>query len=152
MTLTDVVLVVFIALLLAFAIYDEFVMDKLKGKTLLKIPLLRRNRVDSAIFVFLVGILIYNNVTAQGTPLTTWLLSALALMAIYLSWIRQPKILFKSHGFFFANVWVEYNRIKEMNLSEDGVLVMQLEQRRLLVRVKNIDDLENIYKLMVKTQ
>ncbi|EPF16242.1 Predicted membrane protein [Cedecea davisae] len=152
MTLTDVVLVVFIALLLAFAIYDEFVMDKLKGKTLLKIPLLRRNRVDSAIFVFLVGILIYNNVTAQGTPLTTWLLSALALMAIYLSWIRQPKILFKSHGFFFANVWVEYNRIKEMNLSEDGVLVMQLEQRRLLVRVKNIDDLEKIYKLMVKTQ
>jgi len=32
------------------------------------------------------------------------------------------------------------------------VLVMQLEQRRLLVRVKNIDDLENIYKLLVKTQ
>ncbi|WP_336708175.1 MULTISPECIES: DUF986 family protein [unclassified Cedecea] len=152
MTLTDVVLVVFIALLLAFAVYDEFVMDKLKGKTLLKIPLLRRNRVDSAIFVFLVGILIYNNVTSHGTPLTTWLLSALALMAIYLSWFRQPKIVFKSHGFFFANVWVEYNRIKEMNLSEDGVLVMQLEQRRLLIRVKNIDDLERIYKLMVSTQ
>lgn len=152
MTLTDVVLVVFIALLLAFAVYDEFVMDRLKGKTLLKIPLLRRNRVDSAIFVFLIGILIYNNITAHGTPLTTWLLSALALMAIYLSWFRQPKIVFKSHGFFFANVWVEYNRIKEMNLSEDGVLVMQLEQRRLLIRVKNIDDLEKIYKLMVTTQ
>jgi hypothetical protein len=29
-----------------------------------------------------------------------------------------------------------------MNLSEDGVLVMQLEQRRLLIRVQNIDDLE----------
>ena len=43
---------------------------------------------------------------------------------------------FKKHGFFFANVWIEYNRIKEMNLSEDGVLVMQLEQRRLLIRVK----------------
>ncbi|MDU2882773.1 MAG: DUF986 family protein, partial [Enterobacter sp.] len=41
---------------------------------------------------------------------------------------------------------------KEMNLSEDGVLVMQLEQRRLLIRVKNIDDLEKIYKLLVKTQ
>ena len=44
------------------------------------------------------------------------------------------------------------NRIKEMNLSEDGVLVMQLEQRRLLIRVKNIDDLEKIYKLLLKTQ
>ncbi|MDI5677440.1 DUF986 family protein, partial [Salmonella enterica subsp. enterica serovar Anatum] len=42
--------------------------------------------------------------------------------------------IFKQRGFFFANVWIEYNRIKEMNLSEDGVLVMQLEQRRLLIR------------------
>lgn len=53
---------------------------------------------------------------------------------------------------FFANVWIEYSRIKAMNLSEDGVLVMQLEQRRLLIRVRNIDDLEKIYKLLVSTQ
>lgn len=39
-----------------------------------------------------------------------------------------------------------------MNLSEDGELVMQLEQRRLLIRVRNIDDLEKIYKLLVSTQ
>ncbi|MEA9519336.1 DUF986 family protein, partial [Escherichia coli] len=51
-----------------------------------------------------------------------------------------------------ANVWIEYSRIKAMNLSEDGVLVMQLEQRRLLIRVRNIDDLEKIYKLLVSTQ
>lgn len=152
MTLTDVVLLVFIVLLLAWAIYDEFIMDKRKGKTLLKITLLRRNRIDSTIFVGLVAILIYNNVTTHGTPLTTWLLSALALLAIYISWIRQPKLLFKTEGFFFANVWILYSRIKEMNLSEDGVLVLQLEQRRLLIRVKNIDDLEEIYKLMVNNQ
>ncbi|AYN26325.1 DUF986 domain-containing protein [Buttiauxella sp. 3AFRM03] len=152
MTLTDVVLLVFIVLLLAWSIYDEFIMDKLKGKNLLKITLLRRNRIDSTIFVGLVAILIYNNVTTHGTPLTTWLLSALALLAIYISWIRQPKLLFKTEGFFFANVWILYSRIKEMNLSEDGVLVIQLEQRRLLIRVKNIDDLEKIYKLMVDNQ
>ncbi|WP_251268837.1 DUF986 family protein, partial [Enterobacter hormaechei] len=35
---------------------------------------------------------------------------------------------------------------------EDGVLVMQLEQRRLLIRVQNIDDLEKIYKLLISTQ
>ncbi len=39
-----------------------------------------------------------------------------------------------------------------MNLSEDGVLVMQLEQRRLLIRVQNIDDLKKIYKLLISTQ
>ncbi len=152
MTVTDLVLVLFIAALLAYAIYDEFIMPRRHGETLLSLPLLRRSRVDGFIFAGLVVILIYNNVTAHGAILATWLLCALALMAVYLFWIRTPKIIFKSSGFFFANAWIEYRRIKEMNLSEDGVLVMQLEQRRLLVRVKNIDDLEKIYKLMVKTQ
>ncbi|WP_337014636.1 DUF986 family protein [Leclercia sp. AS011] len=152
MTVTDIVLVVFIVALLAYAIYDELIMPRRNGKTLLTIPLLRRGRVDAVIFAGLLMILIYNNVMSQGALLTTWLLCALALMAFYLFWMRVPKIIFKASGFFFANVWIEYNRIKEMNLSEDGVLVMQLEQRRLLVRVKNIDDLEKIYKLLVKTQ
>lgn len=152
MTITDIVLVLFIVALLAYAIYDEWIMPRRHGATLLAIPLLRRGRVDAFIFAGLLVILIYNNVMSGGALLTTWLLCALALMAIYLFWIRTPKILFKKNGFFFANVWIEYNRIKEMNLSEDGVLVMQLEQRRLLIRVRNIDDLEKIYKLLVKTQ
>ena len=152
MTVTDTVLVLFIVALLAYAIYDEFIMPHRHGETLLTLPLLRRGRIDAFIFAGLVVILIYNNVTSHGAILTTWLLCALALMAIYLFWIRSPKLIFKKHGFFFANVWIEYNRIKEMNLSEDGVLVMQLEQLRLLIRVKNIDDLEKIYKLLLKTQ
>ncbi|MCM7277680.1 DUF986 family protein [Enterobacter bugandensis] len=152
MTVTDIVLVLFIVALLAYAIYDEFIMPRRNGETLLTLPLLRRGRIDAFIFAGLVVILIYNNVTSHGAILTTWLLCALALMAIYLFWIRSPKLILKKQGFFFANVWIEYNRIKEMNLSEDGVLVMQLEQRRLLIRVKNIDDLEKIYKLLVKTQ
>ncbi|WP_368747397.1 DUF986 family protein [Enterobacter cancerogenus] len=152
MTVTDIVLVLFIVALLAYAIYDEFIMPRRHGETLLALPLLRRGRVDAFIFAGLIVILIYNNVMSHGALLTTWLLCALALMAIYLFWIRTPKIIFKRSGFFFANVWIEYNRIKEMNLSEDGVLVMQLEQRRLLIRVKNIDDLERIYQLILKTQ
>lgn len=152
MTLTDLVLILFILVLLAYAIYDDVLMAKRKGTTLLTLPLLRRSRVDGAIFIGLVGILIYNNIASPGAMLTTWLLGALALLAIYLFWFRQPRIIFKTDGFFFANIWIEYNRIKEMNLSEDGVLVMQLEQRRLLIRVKNIDDLEKIYKLLVNRQ
>ena len=139
MTITDLVLILFIAALLAFAIYDQFIMPRRNGPTLLAIPLLRRGRIDSVIFVGLIVILIYNNVTNHGALITTWLLSALALMGFYIFWI-------------FANVWIEYSRIKAMNLSEDGVLVMQLEQRRLLIRVRNIDDLEKIYKLLVSTQ
>lgn len=152
MTLTDFVLILFIVLLLVWAIYDECIMDKRHGKTLLRITLLRRNRIDGSIFIFLIGILIYNNITTQGTLLTTWLLCALILLAVYISWIRKPKLLLKSEGLFFANVWVKYDRIQAMNLSEDGVLVIQLEKRRLLVRVRNIDDLEEIYKVMVTNQ
>lgn len=152
MTVTDIVLVVFIVALLAYAIYDELIMPRRHGETLLTITLLRRGRIDAFIFAGLLAILIYNNVVSHGALITTWLLCALALMAIYLFWIRAPKLIFKNHGFFFANIWIEYNRIKEMNLSEDGVLVMQLEQRRLLIRVKDIDDLEKIYKVIIKTQ
>lgn len=32
-----------------------------------------------------------------------------------------------------------------MNLSEDGILAVDLEQRRLLVQVNHLDDLERIY-------
>ncbi|VYU77321.1 DUF986 domain-containing protein [Metakosakonia massiliensis] len=152
MSLTDSLLVVFIAALLAYAIYDELILPRLRGETLLALPLLRRSRTDAAIFVGLLVILIYNNANNQGSALTTWLLCALALLAIYLFWVRVPKIIFKSGGFYYYSAWIEYNRIKEMNLSEDGILVVQLERRRLLIRVRNIDDLERIYKVMVKTQ
>lgn len=83
MTITDLVLILFIAALLAFAIYDQFIMPRRNGPTLLAIPLLRRGRIDSVIFVGLIVILIYNNVTNHGA-LTTWLLSALALMGFYI--------------------------------------------------------------------
>ena len=152
MSITDLVLVLFIIALLAFAIYDQFIMPRRHGATLLAVPLLRPGRVDSVIFVVLIVILVYNNVTSHGALITTWLLCALALMGFYLFWIRSPKIIFKTEGFFFANAWIKYSRIQKMNLSEDGVLVMQLEKRRLLVRVKNIDDLEKIYKLFVNSQ
>jgi uncharacterized membrane protein YobD (UPF0266 family) len=39
-----------------------------------------------------------------------------------------------------------------MNLSEDGILVMQLEQRRLLIAVKQLDDLERIYNTLVEAR
>ncbi len=152
MTITDIVLILFVVALLAWAIYDELIMPKRHGETLLALPLLRRSRIDGFIFAGLLVILIYNNVTNNGSVLTTWLLCALILLSHYLFWIRSPKIIFKTSGFFFANVWIEYSRIQKMNLSEDGVLVMQLEQRRLLIRVKNIDDLERISQIFMQNQ
>ncbi|MCA6954343.1 DUF986 family protein [Pectobacterium polaris] len=152
MTMTDITLVVLIALALAYAIYDEFIMDKLKGKTQLLVPLKRMNRLDTLIFVGLVGILIYQNVMSNGAIITTYLLISLAFMACYLAYIRRPKLVFKSTGFFYANIFIPYTRIKNMNLSEDGVLVIELEKRRLLIQVAQLDDLEIIYKFMIENQ
>lgn len=42
MTVTDIVLVLFIVALLAYAIYDELIMPRRHGETLLTLPLLRR--------------------------------------------------------------------------------------------------------------
>ena len=152
MSLTDIVLAVFALLLLAYAIYDEFLMGSNKGKTLLRVNLRRRNKIDCIIFIGLLAILLYNNVNAQGSPITNYLLIGLALIAFYISFIRWPKMLFNSTGFYYANAFITYDRIKSMNLSEDGVLVIELEQRKLLIRVNQLDDLQNIYNLMVEHQ
>lgn len=152
MSLTDGVLLALIMTTLAWAIYSEIATNALRGPVRLKIPLVKRKPIDSTLFILLTGILIYKNGEAQGPLLTTWLLIGLLLMAIYLGFLHQPKVVFKAEGFFYNGFWIDYQRVREINLSEDGVLVMQLEHRRLLVRVKNIDDLQKIYQVMITTQ
>ena len=151
MSITDIVLVIFVVLFLLYAIYDEFIMNRLKGQTYLRVNLTRRNKLDCLIFVGLVGILIYNNTISLGGSLTNYLLIALAVIAIYSSFIRWPKLLFKQDGFFYANIFISYQRIKQMNLTEDGILVIDLHNhRRLLVYVADLDDLPRILNVFIK--
>lgn len=152
MSLTDAAILLFIALLLLYAVYDQWIMPRRHGRTRLRVPLQRRGKADSLIFIILIMILIYKNIIHQGPVITTTLLMALILVTIYLFWFRTPLLLLKERGFFFASVWIHYDRIKGMNLSEDGVLVIQLEQKRLLIKVKKLDDLERIYQTMIENQ
>lgn len=152
MSLTDTLIALLIAGLLLFAIYDEAILPRRNGPTKLRVALRRRHKIDSAIFIVLLMILLWNNVSHQGPQLTTTLLMVLCFMAIWLFWLRNPKLLMKSDGLFFAGVWIDYRRIQSMNLSEDGILVMQLEQRRLLIAVKQLDDLERIYNTLVEAR
>ncbi|KQN53100.1 MULTISPECIES: DUF986 family protein [unclassified Erwinia] len=149
MSLTDVVLLVFILLILLYGLYDELVMPLRHGPTRLKILLQRRSKLDSLIFLGLLAILIWQNLSNAGPQLTLLLLMALAVLAIWLFWIRAPKLLFKDQGFFYANVFIRNERISAINLSEDGVLVITLEKRRLLIHVRQLDDLETIYRFML---
>lgn len=152
MQLTDYLIVAFIVLILLYAIFDELIMPRLKGPTRLKILLKRRNKLDSLIFIGLLAILLYQNLQNQGSQLTTTLLLALGAIAVWLFWIRAPKLLFKDGGFFFANAFIRWERVSAINLSEDGVLVVTLEQRRLLIFVRQLDDLETIYNFMLESR
>lgn len=131
MTFNDAILAIIILIMLVYAIYDEFIQHLLKGKTLLKINLKRKHRADAIIFIVLICIVIYTNIVRHGNLLTTYLLLITIFMSIYLAFIRTPKLFFKQNGFYFANAFILYDRIKTMNLSEDGVLIIGLEKRKL---------------------
>lgn len=152
MFLTDYLIVLFIVLILLYALYDEVIMGRLHGPTRLTVLLQRRNKLDSLIFVGLLAILLFKNVSEQGAQITTLLLMALAALSVWLFWIRAPKLLLKQHGFFYANVFITWDRISAINLSEDGVLVIALENRRLLIHVRQLDDLEKIYQVMLESR
>ncbi|QDY42135.1 DUF986 family protein [Candidatus Pantoea soli] len=152
MSLTDILLALLTAGLLLFAIYDDAILPRRRGPTRLRVALRRRHLIDSGIFIVLLLILLWNNIQQHGTPLTTTLLMVLCFMAVWLFWLRSPQLLMKNEGMFFAGVWIDYRRIQSMNLSEDGILAMQLEQRRLLIAVQQLDDLEKIYHTLVEAR
>ncbi|MEX0446143.1 DUF986 family protein [Xenorhabdus sp. SGI246] len=152
MSLNDIILMISILLMLAFAVYDEIIINHIKGKTLLNIKLKRKHRIDALIFIALITIIIYNNVIAQGSPLTTYLLSFIILVTIYLGYIRSPKLIFKEKGFYYSNRFFDYNQIKAMNLSEDGILMIDFESNKIYVTVINPDDLEKIYQFLLNNK
>ncbi|BBG59066.1 DUF986 family protein [Providencia rustigianii] len=149
MTLNDSILVIIILIMLVYAIYDEFIQGLLKGKTLLKVNLKRKHRADAIIFIVLICIVIYTNIVRHGNLLTTYLLMITIFMAIYLAFIRTPKVFFKQNGFYFANAFILYNRIKTMNLSENGILIVGLEKSKIHIQVKHLDDLQKIYDFFI---
>lgn len=149
MTLNDSILAIIILIMLVYAIYDEFIQPLLKGKTLLKINLKQKHRVDAIIFIVLICIVIYTNIIRHGSLLTTYLLMITILMSIYLAFIRRPKLFFKQTGFYFANTFILYDRIKTMNLSEDGILIIGLEQKKIHIQAMHLDDFQRIYDFFI---
>ncbi|MDE1479310.1 DUF986 family protein [Xenorhabdus bovienii] len=152
MSLNDIILIILILLMLAFAIYDEFIINQIKGKTLLNIKLKRKHRIDALIFIVLISIVIYNNVIVQGNQLTTHLLLFIILVTIYLGYMRSPKLIFKKQGFYYANRFFQYKKINTMNLSEDGILMISFEKNNIYITVRKLDDLEEIYQFLVNNR
>ncbi|MBS0969957.1 MULTISPECIES: DUF986 family protein [Yersiniaceae] len=152
MTLTEGLLLGCIVVVLAYAIYLEWILPRRNGKTLLRVNLLRKGRADSLIFIALLGIVIYQHYTGRGAPLTLYLLTFLLISVCYISFIRRPVLLFKPEGFYYGNLFIAYTRIRRLHLSEEGVLFIHLEQRKLPIHVQYIGDLDNIKNILFKNQ
>ena len=152
MTLTDGLLLGAIVLVLAYAVHLEWLLPRRKGKTLLRVNLLRKGRVDSLIFIALLGLVIYRHYTGRGAPLTLYLLTFLLIAVCYISFIRRPVLLFKPEGFYYGNLFITYTRIHRLHLTEEGVLVIHLEQRKLPIHVQYISDLDKIKNFLFSNQ
>ncbi len=100
----------------------------------------------------MIGLIILSisyGVQNQIQPFTLYLLATCIILSVYLTFFRSPRLLLKQHGFFFANVFFNYNKIYQVNIAEgkadEKILVIDLHSgRRLLAYVENAEDLQQV--------
>ncbi|MCQ2008762.1 MAG: DUF986 family protein [Sporolactobacillus sp.] len=150
MTLTIVVMYLIFAGLLAYILYDDLLVRLLKGKTILSVRLRKRNYLDQLILAaLLVIIYVSNTVRGDNSIFLNIALILLVLTLLYNTFVKAPMARFKKDGFFYGLGFIKYDQVKKMNLSEDGVLVVDTNRRRMLLYARKIEDLEKILNVFV---
>ncbi|OOH87217.1 hypothetical protein BMT54_10250 [Pasteurellaceae bacterium 15-036681] len=143
--MTNILLSIGILLCLAYAIYDQFIMDKLKGETKLAIRLKQQAKLDTGILIGLIVLIIIQSLQTGIEAITLFLLTSCIILAVYSAFIRFPRLLLKPKGFFFGNIYFDYQRVEQINLAEGQILVIDLKGgRRLLVRIQQQQDIEKV--------
>ncbi|AUI67038.1 MULTISPECIES: DUF986 family protein [Glaesserella] len=143
--MTNILLVLIICFSLLYVIYDQLIMDKLKGKTILTIRLARQAGIDSGILIFLIVVTLFQGLQNGIASSTVFLLFGCIVLAVYSAFIRYPRLLLKEQGFFFGNIYFLYSNIAQINLSEQRVLVIDLKNnKRLYVRIQKENDIEKV--------
>ncbi|RYL93056.1 DUF986 domain-containing protein [Sporolactobacillus sp. THM7-4] len=150
MSFTAVVLIILMTGMLGYALYDRFIIPFRKGKNILSIKLRKHNYTDEIIFAGLIIILFISNKVRGGDGLTSILLFFLTIIFLYYVFIRSPKAYFKQSGFYYGFFYTDYDRVKNMRLSEDGVLVIDTDRRRMLLYARKIEDLEKILNVFLE--
>ncbi|WGE42172.1 DUF986 family protein [Actinobacillus equuli] len=143
--MTNIILLIGIAAVLAFAIYDQVIMPKLKGETKLVVQLQRQVKGDAWILIGLIALTMVYGVQNGIESLTIYLLAFSIILCVYVTFLRSPRLLLKEQGFFFANVFFEYANINQINLAQSQIIVIDLKSgRRLLVRIQTPEDIEKV--------
>lgn len=137
-------LIVGICCFFLYAFYDQFIMERLKGTTKLKVRLKKRAKIDAFIFIILVTIILYQS-SGQINTTTLYLLAMTILLSLYIAFIRFPVLLLKEQGFFFENIYIDYAKIQQINLLENKILMIDLKnKKRLMISPENTQDIEKI--------
>ncbi|WGE89351.1 DUF986 family protein [Actinobacillus arthritidis] len=143
--MTNIILLVGIICVLAFAVYDQVIMPKLKGETKLVVQLQRQVKGDAWILIGLIALTMAYGVRNSIEALTVYLLAFSIILCIYVTFLRSPRLILKEQGFFFANVFFKYDNIHQINLAQSQILVIDLKSgRRLFVRIQTPEDIEKV--------
>jgi uncharacterized membrane protein YobD (UPF0266 family) len=135
----------------AYILYDDLLVQLLKGKTVLSLRLKKRNYIDQLVLAALLAIIfIANTLKGENNTVMTSVLILLILTLLYNTFIKTPCVRFKSDGFFYGLSYIKYNQVKKVNLSEDGILVIDTNRRRILLYARTIEDLENVLHVFVE--
>lgn len=143
--MTNLALIIAIVAVIAFAIYDQVIIPKRKGETKLSVQLQRQVKGDAWILIGLIALSILYGIQNGIAPLTLYLLVFAIILCVYSAFLRAPRLLLKETGFFFGNIFFEYQNIAQINLAEQQILVIDLKSgRRLLVRIQDAEDIKKV--------
>ncbi|MBC2349856.1 YobD family protein [Listeria welshimeri] len=148
---TNIFLLVANILTILYILYNDAVIPLWKGKTVLTVKLRSRGRWDGYIFVGIIALLfISNTFFREGPQLTSILLAVMGILFIYICFFRSSKAIFKETGLFYALLFFPYSKIERMNLSEDGILVIETNRQRLMLFARSEKDLEKMLAVFTK--
>lgn len=146
----NILLFIGILLFLCYALYDQVGMDHWQGKTLLKVRLKKRAKMDALIFIALLCLVIYQSLD-NLTPLSFYLLASIILLTIYAAFIRSPVLLLKPNGFFYGNIFIGYAKIHAINVTSDNALVIDLNNgKRLIILIEQAQQLPKVLTILAQ--
>lgn len=142
---TNIFLFVANILTLLYILYNDAVIPLWKGKSVLTVKLRSRGRWDGYIFVGIIALLFVSNAFFREGPFfTSVLLAIMGVLFIYICFFRSSRAVFKKTGIFYALLFFPYDKIERMNLSEDGILVIETNRQRLMLFARSEQDLEKM--------
>lgn len=132
----------------AYAFWEQFGLDRIKGKTRLKVRLKKRTKLDSLIFITLIAVIIWQS-EGNIAPFTVYLLAFLVLLSLYMAFLRTPMLIFKKDGFFFENIFVSFDKIQAVNLADNHKLVFDLKNgKRMVAWLNQQTDVDAVVALL----